>query len=52
MAGGDHFGCPKITFDRISGHLHVSSLQNVVKSFKSDRADNEIVTRQTRRLRC
>ena len=94
---GGHFGCPKITFDRISGQLifdkmsagdhhfwshfwpfqidtqfflnlltkwmgwqcqlsnsseifgwvmHVSSLKNVVKSFKSYRADNEIVTRR------
>ena len=26
MAAGDHFGCPKITFDRISGHFR--SIQN------------------------
>ena len=25
MAAGGHFGCPQITFDRISGHFHVDT---------------------------
>ena len=33
MDAGDHFGCPKITFDRISGHFR--SIRNffVVENF-------------------
>ena len=65
MAAGGHFGCPKIIFDRISGHFRSirnfyyyyffdildGTTMSIIESFKSYRADNEIVTRRTRRRR-